>query len=209
MIIYIPIKKNSQRVPKKNFREFQDKPLWENTVDKLKQFDVFIDTDSDLIFKECEYKEWVTCFHRRRHLVGDKVSVVDLLKNFVDQFSINKPICQIHVTSPFLNPDHIKFAFDKINNEGYDSVFSADAVQNRFWRKESYGYCPVNHNPMKLEQTQDLPLYYMENSYLYAFLPKVLEYNNRIGYNPYIMEIGFPYNLDIDTEEDWKLVNVI
>ena len=95
------------------------------------------------------------------------------------------------------------------SNEGHDSVFSADVVQNRFWRKESYGYCPVNHNPMKLEQTQDLPVYYMENSYLYAFLPKVLEYNNRIGYNPYIMEIGFPYNLDIDTEEDWKLVNVI
>ena len=37
----------------------------------------------------------------------------------------------------------------------------------------------------------------------------MLDFNNRIGYNPYIMEIGFPYNLDIDTEEDWKLVNVI
>ena len=209
MIVYIPVKQNSQRVPRKNFRDFQGKPLWENTVDKLKGFDVFIDTDSDSIFKGCNGKDWVTCFHRRRHLIGDQVSVVDLLKNFVDQFSINEPICQIHVTSPFLNPDHIKFALDKINNEGYDSVFSSDVVQNRFWRKESYGYCPVNHNPMKLEQTQDLPVYYMENSYLYAFIPKVLEYNNRIGYNPYIMEIGFPYNLDIDTEEDWKLVNVI
>lgn len=209
MIVYIPIKKNSQRVPRKNFRSFQGKPLWENTIDKLEDFNVFIDTDSGSIFEECEHKEWVTCFHRRRHLVGDKVSVVDLLKNFVDQFSINEPISQIHVTSPFLNPDHIKFALDKINNEGYDSVFSADGVQNRFWRKEPYGYCPINHNPMRLEQTQDLPVYYMENSYLYAFLPKVLEYNNRIGYNPYIMEIGFPYNLDIDTEEDWKLVNII
>lgn len=209
MIVYIPIKKNSQRVPRKNFRDFKGKALWENTIDKLKDFNVFVDTDSDSIFKTCEDKEWVTCFYRRRHLLGDKVSVVDLLKNFVDQFLINEPICQIHVTSPFLNTDHIKFALDKINNEGHDSVFSADVVRSRFWRKESYGYCPINHNPMKLEQTQDLPIYYMENSYLYAFLPKVLEYNNRIGYNPYIMEIGFPYNLDIDTEEDWKLVNVI
>lgn len=209
MVVYIPIKKNSQRVPKKNFRLFNNKPLWEHTVDKLKSFNVFIDTDSDSIIEDNKSKDWVTCFSRKRHLVGDQVSVVDLLKNFIYQFSIKEPVCQIHVTSPFLNPDHIKFALDKINNEGYDSVFSADAVQNRFWRKESYGYCPINHNPMKLEQTQDLPIYYMENSYLYAFQPKVLEYNNRIGYNPYIMEIGFPYNLDIDTEEDWKLVNVI
>jgi len=209
MIIYIPIKKSSQRVPGKNFRNFRGKPLWENTIDKLKDFNVFIDTDSDLIIKECGQKKWATCFHRKRDLIGNKVSVVDLLKNFVNQFSINEPICQIHVTSPFLNPDHIKFALDKINNEGYDSVFSADVVQNRFWKKENYGYCPVNHNPMKLEQTQDLPIYYMENSYLYAFEPKVLEFNNRIGYNPYIMEIDFPYNLDIDTEGDWDLVNAI
>jgi len=209
MVVYIPIKKNSQRVPEKNFREFNGKPLWEHVTDKLVDFNVYIDTDADSIINCCKEKSWVTCFPRRSYLIGDKISVVDLLKNFVDQFSIEEPICQIHVTSPFLNPDHIKFALDKINNEGHDSVFSADVVQNRFWRKENYGYCPVNHNPMKLEQTQDLPVYYMENSYLYAFLPKVLEYNNRIGYNPYIMEIGFPYNLDIDTEEDWKLVNVI
>ena len=209
MIVYIPIKKNSQRVPEKNFRTFKNSPLWEHTVEKLKDFKVYIDTDSDTILSECKSKPWVTCFSRRRHLVGDKISVVDLLKNFVSQFSITEPICQIHVTSPFLNPDHIKFSFDKINKEGHDSVFSADVVQTRFWREEPYGYCPINHNPMRLEQTQDLPKYYAENSYLYTFLPKVLDYNNRIGYNPYVLEIGFPYNLDIDTEEDWKLVNII
>lgn len=209
MKIFIPIKTHSQRVPEKNFRTFQGKELWEHTIDKLKDFEVFVDTDSDAILNTCKSKEWVTCFKRRRYLIGDTVSVVELLKNFVNQFSVTDAICQIHVTSPFLNVDHIEFAFNKIIAEGYDSVFSADTVQNRFWRKEGYGYCPINHNPMKLEQTQDLPIYYMENSYLYAFLPKVLEYNNRIGYNPYVMEVGFPYNLDIDTEEDWKLVNVI
>ena len=207
--LFIPIKKNSQRVPKKNFRLFKNKPLWEHAVDKLKDFDVYIDTDSDFIIEACESKPWVNCFQRGRHLIGDKVSVVDLLKNFVNKFSIREPICQIHVTSPFLNPDHIKFALNKINNESYDSVFSADVIQSRFWREEEYGYCPINHNPMRLEQTQDLPKYYAENSYLYAFQPKVLDFNNRIGYNPYIMEIGFPYNLDIDTEEDWKLVKII
>ena len=40
MIVYIPIKQNSQRVPEKNFREFKGKPLWEHTVDKLKDHDV-------------------------------------------------------------------------------------------------------------------------------------------------------------------------
>jgi CMP-N-acetylneuraminic acid synthetase len=209
MIVYIPIKQNSQRVPCKNFREFDGKPLWEHTVDKLREFDVYIDTDSDSIINRCKKKSWVTCFPRRRHLIGDKVSVVDLLKNFINQFEITDTVCQVHVTSPFLEIDHVKFAFNKINNEGYDSVFSADVVQKRFWTKEPYGLCPVNHNPLKLEQTQDLTKYYCENSYIYAFKPYVLDYNNRIGYNPYIMEIGVPYNLDIDTEDDWFYITKI
>ena len=62
---------------------------------------------------------------------------------------------------------------------------------------------------MKLEQTQDLPPYYMENSYLYLFKVGVLKFGNRIGKNPQIMPVGFPYNLDIDTEEDWKVVKAI
>ena len=53
MIIYIPIKENSQRVPQKNFREFNGKPLWEHTIDKLKDFEVVVDTDSQEIFDKC------------------------------------------------------------------------------------------------------------------------------------------------------------
>ena len=51
MIIYIPIKQNSQRVPQKNFREFNGKPLWEHTIDKLKDFEVVVDTDSEEIIR--------------------------------------------------------------------------------------------------------------------------------------------------------------
>ena len=62
---------------------------------------------------------------------------------------------------------------------------------------------------MKLEQTQDLPHYYMENSYFYFFTTEVLKLGNRIGKNPKPIPIEYPYNLDIDTEQDWKLVKKI
>jgi|TARA_R110000803_G_scaffold93970_1_gene161420 CMP-N-acetylneuraminic acid synthetase len=213
MIIYIPIKQNSQRVPNKNFRLFNGKPLWEHTVDKFSdpKYKLFIDTDSEEIIDQCHSKN-VTAFKRPTHLRGDTVSVVDLLKNFrefLSKLSLSGNICQIHVTSPFLDITHVDFAFSKMENDGYDSVFAADVMQTRFWRKEEYGYCPVNHNPMKLEQTQDLPKYYCENSYLYAFQQNVLDINNRIGYNPYILEVGYPHNLDIDTESDWNYIKNI
>ena len=205
MLIYIPIKQNSQRVPEKNFRIFKGKPLWEHTVDKLKDFNVYVDTDSLEIMDGCMSKPWVKAFLRNKNLQGDEVSVVDLLKDFVKRFKIKDTICQIHVTSPLLDVNHITFSNYKIK-EGFDSVFSVDIVQKRFWRKEKYGLCPVNHNPVKLEQTQDLPEWYCENSYLYTFKPEVLDMHNRIGNNPYIFKVGFPYNLDIDTEEDWNIL---
>ena len=44
--IFIPIKENSNRVPNKNFRAFGSKSLYEHTLDKLTDFNVFVDTDS-------------------------------------------------------------------------------------------------------------------------------------------------------------------
>lgn len=211
MIIYIPIKENSQRVPKKNFRDFNGKPLWEHTIDKLKDFEVVVDTDSEEIITKCIDKKWVTPYFRPNHLRGDTVSVVDLIKNYTDKRELNDEdwVCQVHVTSPFLDVAHLHFLQNEIQDCTYDSKFSVDIIQNRFWRDEGYGLSPINHNPMKLEQTQDLPPYYMENSYLYLFKVGVLKYGNRIGKNPQVMPIEFPYNLDIDTEQDWELVKKV
>lgn len=208
MIIFIPIKHLSQRIPNKNFRLFREKPLWEHTVDKFNSscYDVFVNTDSEEIINKCGDKN-VTVVRRENSLLGHEVSVVDLIKSFVLNFNITEPICQVHVTSPFLKTSHVSLAFEKLRGGFYDSVFTANRVQARLWREESFGLCPVNHNPCKLEQTQDLPIYWEENSYLYAFNPDVLSYNNRIGLNPYIMEVGYPFNIDIDTEEDWKIVS--
>jgi CMP-N-acetylneuraminic acid synthetase len=209
MNIFIPIKENSQRVSRKNFRPFRGKPLWKHTIDKVREeYPIYIDTDSEEIINECLDLDNVTAYKRDPDLLGDTTSVVDLIKRFRKHYQITDCICQIHVTSPFLQLNHIKIAEQKLQ-EGYDSVFGVDVLQQRLWRKENYGYCPINHNPMKLQQTQDLPKYYCENSYLYAFNSQVLDQNNRIGNNPYLLEVGFPYNLDIDTEQDWSIIEHI
>jgi len=209
MIIYIPIKENSQRVPRKNFREFQGKPLWEHAIDKLKDFQVVVDTDSQEIIDACKSKNWVTTYLRPEELQGDKVSLVDLLKNYFKDSDPKLWILQLHVTSPFLQVEMIKELRDNLTKEKIDSAFSVDVIQNRFWRDEKYGLVPVNHNPMKLEQTQDLPPYYMENSSFYLFKRSVLDYGNRIGKHPKPIELKFPQNIDIDTEQDWEIVKLL
>ncbi len=87
-----------------------------------------------------------------------------------------------------------------------DSVVSCNVYHSRFWREESYGFCPINHNPVKLEQTQDLPKVYEENSLFYIFNPQTISlYNSRVGIHPTFYQTEEAESLDIDTEVDWHL----
>ena len=91
--------------------------------------------------------------------------------------------------------------------KNHDSVVACNKYQNRLWRKEKYGYAPINHNPLKLEQTQDLPVFYEENSLFYIFNTQYfLNTGSRVGLDPYFYICNYPENIDIDTEDDWKLV---
>ena len=218
MKIFIPIKEISQRVPSKNFRLFGGAPLYKHTLYKLKDFEVYVDTDSEEILKQVEEDEnlsHVTAYRRREDLTGHEVSVCELICHFVTTYcSSREVICQVHVTSPFLNPNTLSVAYSKMRggfvDSEFDSVVSCNSLQTRLWRKENYGMCPVNHNPVKLEQTQDLPIYYEENSLFYMFYSDIiLQTNNRIGENPYFYVTNFPENLDIDTEEDWTLASMV
>jgi CMP-N-acetylneuraminic acid synthetase len=209
MKIFIPIKHNSQRVSRKNFRRFGKEPLFKHTLLKFKKHEVYVDTDSqdiiDMVLSDKRLKH-VHVFHRRETLRGDKISVCDLIKDFIDRFNIQEPIAQIHVTSPFLTLRTLEEAYNKIDD--YDSVVSCNAHNSRFWREEQYGMCPVNHNPVKMEQTQDLPTLYEENSCFYIFQPYVImNLGSRVGKNPYFYPISKIESIDIDTEDDWEFAS--
>lgn len=210
MKVFIPIKETSQRVPKKNFRSFEGKPLYKHALYKLKDFEVYVDTDSDKLLEEIQNDKelsHVTPYIRAEYLTGHTTSVCKLIEYFIEKFHFEDlVVCQVHVTSPFLKASTLEKACRFMQN-GYDSVVSCNALQTRLWRKEAYGMCPVNHNPMKLEQTQDLSTLYEENSLFYIFKSEILmKTGNRIGHKPYFYVTSHPESLDIDTEEDWSLI---
>ena len=71
MIFFLIIKENSVRVKKKNFIYLKGKQLWKITVEKLKKYKVYIDTDSEEIIKECKKKyKHVTVYKRNKKLIG-------------------------------------------------------------------------------------------------------------------------------------------
>ena len=55
MKFFIIIKEKSERLRDKNFLDLGGKPLFKHLLDELQGQDVFIDTDSDMIFNNSPY----------------------------------------------------------------------------------------------------------------------------------------------------------
>ena len=80
-------------------------------------------------------------------------------------------------------------------------------MQSRFYRED---LSPVNHDPDNLIRTQDLDVWYEENSCLFIFSKASFNCSNaRIGVNP-IKYITPPLeSIDIDDPEDWELASAL
>ena len=115
-----------------------------------------------------------------------------------------------HTTNPLLSLSSISKAltlYEDNLNDGFDSLFTVNKVQNRFY----YENCkPINHDPNNLIRTQDLPPWFEENSNLYIFSRESFYATNaRIGKKPQIL-ITEPFeSTDIDTPSDWELAEVL
>ncbi|MBD3262473.1 MAG: acylneuraminate cytidylyltransferase family protein [Candidatus Altiarchaeales archaeon] len=207
MVVFVPLKKESQRVPGKNFRDFGGIPLYKHVLMKYRDLSVFVDTDNPDVLKMIKQDEdlqHVEVYLRKENLKGHDVSVNLLIDYFLTVCKQECIYAQVHVTNPFLKPETVVHAAESIG-ESFDSVCSADRIQARCWRMEANRSIPINHNPSVLEQTQDINPVFVENSCFYLFTRDSFLGNgrNRVGKKPLFCETAYPQNLDIDTEEDW------
>lgn len=209
IIALMPMKGESERVPNKNMRDFDGQPLCSVMLDKLVASDlidqVIINTDSKLIknFVEGRYDK-VTIIERPFELRGNDVSMNKIIANDINLYPADLYL-QTHSTNPLLREGTIEKAIEKFNtnSENYDSLFSVNRFQTRFYKENGKA---LNHNPEELIKTQDLPVLYEENSCIYIFTKKSFEKNNRrIGEKPILFEINQLEAVDIDVEEEFIL----
>ena len=215
IIALLPMKKNSQRVPGKNFKEFCGKPLFQWVLDTLlsiEQIDqVIINTDARETLAQFSIveNEKLTIRDRAFELCGDSVSMNLVLADDIQAVPADIYL-MTHTTNPFITKATILGALEKFQQEsaraGVDSLFTVDKIQTRFYRS---GALPVNHDPDNLIPTQDLEPWFEENSNLYIFTKESFEKTSaRIGMNPIMFESPRFESIDIDTPEDWEFAVV-
>ena len=208
MKFFIIIKEKSERLKDKNFLDLGGKPLFKHLLDELQGQDVFVDTDSDMIFNDLKNRD-VTCYKRNQEFVnletdGDfKVSpVLLMIENFLDKYVTdeNEVIVTPHVTSPFIKLSTIREAVTYL--DAFDSVQACtEHIEFTYFKGQ-----PVNFNTDVVQKTQDLEPVVMGNGAFFIFTKKTFkENNNRTGKNPHFYPIVFPESVEIDDKEDWEL----
>ncbi len=219
MIAILPLKANSERVKDKNIKELCGKPLFFYIINTLRKASsikrVIINTDSNNIsdMAKKEFGDFVEISPRPEELCGDFVSVNKIINYEVSRVSQSEDdlFIQTHSTNPLLSIETLENAityFESCVKEGkHDSMFSVTEHRTRFYSSD---LLPVNHNPKELIRTQDLEPLLEENSNFYIFTKKSFSTNlSRIGEAPYLWRMDNLESSDIDTENDWLLVETL
>jgi CMP-N-acetylneuraminic acid synthetase len=212
VVALLPMKANSERVPGKNFKMIGGKPLFRWILDELllvpQISQLVINTDArDLIsIHSNEGDKRVTIRDRESAICGDLVSMNSIIGDDINAVPADVYL-MTHTTNPLLTASTIEAALKSFNlareRGECDSLFSVNKVQTRFYDKRVK---PVNHDPDNLVRTQDLDLWFEENSCIYIFTRQsFLSTKARIGNTPKYFITPKLESVDIDDSEDWEM----
>ncbi|MDD2922137.1 MAG: acylneuraminate cytidylyltransferase family protein [Anaerolineales bacterium] len=209
----VPMRHHSQRVPGKNYRPLAGKPLFHHILETLLAVPeietVMVDTDSEPVMDGVRRDfPTVKLILRPENLRADDVPMNDILLHDTAQVNADFYL-QTHSTNPLLKAESvsrgIKTFFDQYPK--YDSLFSVTRLQTRLYFQDGRA---INHNPLELIQTQDLPPVYEENSCMYLFTREnLIRKRHRIGDKPLMFEIGADEAWDIDEELDFEITDYL
>jgi CMP-N-acetylneuraminic acid synthetase len=209
----VPMRHHSQRVPGKNYRPLAGKPLFHHILETLLAVPeietVMVDTDSEPVMEDVRrFFPDVRLIERPGHLRADDIPMNDILLHDTAQVDAEFYL-QTHSTNPLLKMETISEGIRKFFDAQpkYDSLFSVTRLQTRLYFEDGRA---INHNPLELKQTQDLPPVYEENSCMYLFTRgNLVKKHHRIGDNPLLFEINRDEAWDIDEEFDFEIADFL
>ena len=210
VIAVIPVKSQSKRIESKNTKLLTDRPLFIHTLDKLLEIDeideVWVDTDKKYIIDlaldyNCKNFKY---FIRDKKYSNNDTCGNKLLENEINNISSDIYL-QVLCTCPFLKKDSIKKAIKILKSKKYSSVLTI--YKDKIYKWDNDIPC---YNINKIPNSFDLQDTVKETMSFYGITKdEFIKNKNRIGTNPYLLEIDTEESIDINNESDFKLANKI
>ena len=216
ILVVIPARGGSKRIPRKNVRIMCKKPLILYSIANAKELaskydvDIAVSTDDEEVIRISE-RQGVNVIVRGENLSSDKITldpvIFDAVKRMEEKKgSLYDVVITMQATSPTLKPETLISAVEFFEKSEHDTMISVVNKPHLSWKREN-GKIVKNYE--KRLNSQELPANYTETGgFLMAKRPSVTE-NSRIGENVGVYEISSAEAVDIDTEEDWVICESI
>lgn len=218
----IPARGGSKRIPGKNLRSLAGKPLLAYTVEAALQSDLFehvvVSTDSPDIAEVARECGAAVPFLRDASLSDDFVPVsaatVDALERIDPSGDVIASVCQLMPNCPLRVSGDIVDSYEQFDRTGAEAQVSVVRYgwQNPWWamrRDEELVLAPLFEDAAT-ERSQDLPELFCPTGAVWwakaGALRRERTYHmaGRTGW-----EIPWRRGIDIDTETDWELAQVL
>jgi len=216
--VFLPCRKGSQRVPKKNIKQFSGfkNGLIEIKLKQLlecKKIDkIYLSTNDEEILEYAQSlnQNKIILHKRSEHLSSSETSTDDLVSHVLELIP-DGDILWTHVTSPFLNASNYADIIDKykeIKIQGFDSLMTTSLIHGFLWNKKG----PINYNRTKEKwpRTQTIePIHEVNSAVFLTNAENYRNLNDRIGNNPYLYELDKIKGFDIDWEDDFNMAEAM
>lgn len=216
-IAVIPARGGSKRIPKKNIKNFFDKPLIAYSIEAALKSNVFnkviVSTDDDNIAKVAKEYGAEVPFIRPKELSDDYTGTGAVVNHAVEYLESKGEkydyVCTIYATAPFLQSKYLKQGYEKLKNSDAINAFSCTSMPfpiQRTFKITEDNRCEMFTPEHYMARSQDLEEAYQDAGQFY-WTNREREKNskNKVVFSNISIPIILPRHFvqDIDTLEDW------
>jgi len=219
MLIIIPARGGSKRIPYKNIYPLHGKPLLEYTLEAIIEsgldLPVYVSTEDKLIADLVKIKGF-DIIDRPKHLSIDSASTESTLLHSIDFIERNymikhEWIMTLPPTSPFRSPANIRnfYTYAMDSDDDIDCYFSVTKSCGDFWHTTESGSFERIFRNQPRNQHEREPIY-EENSCIYVTRIAALRSSNSIlGHKARGVPISFVEGFDINNQEDIEIAKAL
>ena len=219
-IVIIPARGGSQRIKKKNIKDFCGKPIIAYSIEAAKKSKIFdriiVSTDSDEIANVS--KKWgAEAPFKRPENISDNYSTTNDVMfhavNFIikDKKNVNA-VCCLYPTAPFITPQNLKEGLKKFLTGKWKFVFSATKYSYPVFRsflKEKDGGLKMLYPKHFKSRSQDFQAVMHDAGQFYWGKPNAwVNKEFSFSQDSTVVELPNWCAQDIDTPEDWKQAEI-
>lgn len=209
----IPARGGSKRIPRKNIKPFCGKPIIAYSIEAAQKsgcFDkIVVSTDDEEIATLAHSLGAEVPFMRPKELSDDHTATIPVIAHAIQTLNIPnlKAVCCIYATAPFVQPNSIQEAYEKLIKT--QSTYAFSATRFPFPIQRAIRLTKDNRVEMFSPEnfavrSQDLEeAYHDAGQFYWGTTSAWLE--GKIIFAPHSTAVLLPRHLvqDIDTPEDW------